>query len=52
MRCCRSWVAGGSYLMGTLEQVVQLGVADERCWEVDVVGGEKVVEPEGGGDAA
>lgn len=51
VRCCPNWVAGGSYLMGTLEQVVQLGVADGRCWEVDVAGDGKLVEPGGGGDA-
>lgn len=37
--------------MGTLEQVVQLDVADGRCWEVDVAGDGKMVEPGGGGDA-
>lgn len=52
VRCCLSWVAGGSYLTGTLEQEVQLGVADERCWEVGVAGDGKTVEPESGGDAA
>lgn len=51
VRCCPNWVAGGSCLMGTLEQVVQLDVADGRCWEVDVAVDGKMVEPGGGGDA-
>lgn len=37
--------------MGTPEQVVQLGVAGGRCWEADVAGDGKTVEPDGGGGA-
>lgn len=38
--------------MGTLGQVVQPGVADERYWEAGVAVDARTVEPEGGGGAA